>query len=350
MTAPRDAAPSDAAVAAAVARTDRLRRCPATHDPARAHTEWMHFCLFPEGRTVLVNLSFRTPPEGGPLVPRVLLLVWDGARWHGEVDTLAPSALRASAGRIDAAFGESALRFADGAFHLRASLARAPVAIEARLRPLVLPEVVTNAWLHPGARFNWVTVPRLVADGTLTVDGRALPFRAAPAYHDHNWGACALAGDFSWTWGMALPSAPDSPWSCVFVRLTDRARARVFAHSVALWKHGLPHRGFRHREVRFVGEGSHRVPDLLTVPRELRSALPGAANPVPQAFRWRAEADGDVVEGELRTGAPARVAIPSGDGALTRIHEAAATAIVRGRVRGEDLAFDGPGILEVVDG
>lgn len=334
----------------AIRRGDAFRRCPATHADGARHTEWSHFCVFGDGLCVIVNLSLGDGASAGRLVPRVAAMVFVDGAWHGEVDTLRLADVDVAAGRIDAVFGPSSLRFVHGVYELKVASVRAPVSLELALTPRAAPLVTTNAWLYPGALFNWVSVPRLVATGVVCVGDRTISLRDAPAYHDHNWGSCAFAGDFSWEWGALLPHDADAPWAAMFVRLTDGARAKVFASSIMLWKHALPWRSFRHREARFTAEGRNRVPHVHTLPAELRSLVPGTSHPVPGILRLRGDGDGDRLEGELIAGPPARMVIPGEPPRLTVVHESPATGRLSGSVRGEAVALDGVGILEVVDG
>jgi hypothetical protein len=335
------------AIARAAQKTDYFRRCAATHDPSGPYAEWMHFCVFADDWCVLVNLSCRTDARSGPLIPRVIALVWDGHRWHGEIDTLPPGELTNRAGRIDAAFGPSRLAFEDGAYHLQVKLARADVSLDLRLEPAALPFLATNGPIGPGTRFSWVTLPRLVAAGEIVVGEVRKRVARAPAYHDHNYGPVEVSGDFSWEWGVLVT---ESAWSLVFARVMDRERSRVFTQAAFLWEDHEPRQSFRLQQVEMARVGLHRDPAVHTVPRELRSVVP-ARTPIPPRYWLRARRDDDVLEGEILTCAPTRVVFPSGDGTrVTVVNEAAGEMVLNGRVGGRTLAVRGPCMLEVADG
>lgn len=340
----------NALVAAQVARTDGFRRCPATHRPGHRHTEWLHFGVFGDGLCVLVNLSLGDGTVGGALRPRVTLLVWDGEHWHGEVDDVSLSELDVAAGRIDARFASSGVRFERGRFHLWARLRRAATSVELELEPRAFPLVATNAWLYPGAALSWVAIPRLRAWGRVTVGARTMTVADAPAYHDHNWGTCAFSGDFSWEWGVLVPPDPASPWTATFVRLCDRARTRVFDATLALFSGETPWRVFRHGEVRFAPGPARRAPRLHTVPAELRAVRPGAAQPMPARLGLACAAEDDHLAGSVDAGLPTRIVAPTPAGGATVVHESWASGRLEGRVRGRDVVLQGLGVLEVVDG
>ena len=85
----------------------------------------------------------------------------------------------------------------------------------ARLRfyPLARPAVASSVRLSGRERMRWLAVPRLAADGEITVSGRTFTLKNAPAYHDRNWGHFRWGEDYSWEWATILPTSLSVPWS-----------------------------------------------------------------------------------------------------------------------------------------
>ena len=108
-----------------------------------------------------------------------------------------------------------------------------------------MPSIVNNVQVGDGAPINWLVVPRLVADGEITLAGRRHVVAGALAYHDHNWGRWYWGDDLGWEWGCFLTPAasatPDSntaavsaPIAVVFSLTTDRAHKRTGQASVTV--------------------------------------------------------------------------------------------------------------------
>jgi hypothetical protein len=105
--------------------------------------------------------------------------------------------------RADLGLGASSVRQRDGVYHLtgRARGAAGTLGIDLEVHP------DRNKYFPPvdfkeGAYLSGYVVPVLSgrASGTLCVAGQCRSVRAAPAYHDHNWG---IWRDVTWDWGAA---------------------------------------------------------------------------------------------------------------------------------------------------
>jgi len=113
------------------------------------------------------------------------------------------TATRLDTSRADITIGRSGVRQRDGIYYLtaRATGRRGPVHLDLELRPLpnrYFPPVE----LRDDELVSGYVVPGLAAtaSGRICVERRCTRVRAAPAYHDHNWGVWR---DVTWEWGAA---------------------------------------------------------------------------------------------------------------------------------------------------
>lgn len=329
---------------AAARRLDWARRCPRTVGAAR-YTEWSHFVVLAADVVVLVNVSLTA--EGGRAAPRVMLAVHEGGRWTAGIEEVALADTDLRAGRYDAALGRSRFLLGAGGYRVTARLPDRPVEVDLRLLPDAPPLLAVNAPLPGGATLSWMAVPRLRASGEVRVDGRRYRLDDAPAYHDRNWGSIGWGGDFAWDWGFALPDQ-GARWSVLFLRLYDRARLRLFQQGVWIWRDGALQHGFRDDTVAFASDGFRRDRAVETVPRVLDSLASGASG-VPDRLRLAArDADAQLV-GEFRTAPSMRIVAPAEE-RVTVVHEVPGVLSARLRLGGEEVAIEGPGLLEVANG
>jgi hypothetical protein len=183
------------------------------------------------------------------------------------------------------------------------------------------------------------------------VRGRRHLLAGVPAYHDHDWGAFRWGGDFSWEWAVALSSErPRAPrWSVVVQRISDRARLRALSQGVLVWRGASHRRTFHGREVSVDGAGGLSARGALRVPRVMSLAAPGCAADLPRRLEVCAVAGRDALEATFELVDLAQVAIPdeADERGATVISEAHAHARLAGRVRGEELRFEGPALVEL---
>src|SRR5690349_6542370 len=104
------------------------------------YREWQHFVVLTGDLDVVVNLNVVWTDKAP--VGRVLLLVRQGG-WSGDLEAVAADALDVRCGSVDAMFGDSALRFRDGAYEITARLRGGP-SVDLRLRPASAPFVAHN--------------------------------------------------------------------------------------------------------------------------------------------------------------------------------------------------------------
>lgn len=344
-------------IATSIARTSFFRR----RDPGAGrdgHREWVHFSIAEPDLMLLVNLSVvddlrpASPPnrEQG----RVVVLVRDRHGWHGGVEEVAPDRLEVHGGQISATIGESRLETdGQGRFHLTACVSGAErCLIELTFSPTSFPSLASNVSLGaPDELLNWVVVPSLIADGTITLGERTIHVHRRPAYHDHNWGYFSHR-NFTWEWGHASPRDHENPYSVVFTRLLDGAHTQSFMQALLLWREGRQHRVFREHEVEVSASGHFR-PDsprgFFTVPQSMSLLAGGSARTtdIPQRLSIHAHGYGDTVIASFEAIDTARIVVPNGhDLGTTLIHEVLGRFEMQGRIRDELVDFTGHAVFE----
>jgi hypothetical protein len=283
-------------------------------------------------------------------VPRLTMLARTAEGWAGDVERCAEEELRVRGGDLELRMGASRLSFRDGAYRVEAFLPRHRLAARLRLVPVARPALTSSVALGTGA-MHWFVVPRLAAEGEVTVRGRRFLLAGAPAYHDHDWGSFRWGGDFSWEWAVALsPEQARAPrWSVVVQRISDRARLRALSQGVLVWRDASHLRTFQGRDVSVHGAGNLPARGALRVPRVMSLVAPGSAADLPRRLEVRAASGRDALEASFELTDLAQVAIPdeAAERGATVISEAHARAQLAGRVRGEALRFEGPALVEL---
>jgi hypothetical protein len=256
--------------------------------------------------------------------------------------------VRIRGGHVDLTFGPNRLLFDGEVYRITVSLAERPITADLELRPLTMPGHAPNIPLPDGPPLHWVIVPRLLASGRVTMDGREYRFENVAAYHDHNWGHFLWGHAFSWIWGFSHPIDNDVPWSMAFVRLANRTRNHTLAQGMFLWKHAFNHRVFLDDDLELrMDIGFLRPKRVLKIPRVMALLSPGTAIDVPSWVEMRAQGDGDHLVYRFEAEDVAQVVIPS-DTALdvTIINEVTGRSSLEGRLRGEKLSVEGRAVCE----
>ena len=334
----------------AVLRADYLRRSPFSLGGPGGHKEWLHFCVYGQNIDVLANFSLcddvRADAKPGTEFARVTVLVREES-WNGDVDLYATEDVIVHGGCVDAAFGANVVAFRDGEYHLSVQLRERDISMSLRLRPITMPSLANNIQLDPGPPINWLVIPRLLASGTVNVEGRVHRLENAPAYHDHNWGHFAWGRDFAWEWGFALPHNAEVPWSLVFVRLSDRSHTRALMQAIFLWKGMRQHRVIRAHDVNVRHIGHLRPENVFKVPRAMALISPDILPDVPAQLHVRGEADGDFLNCVFAARDGAQVIVPNDHNlGVTIINEVSGTVQLSGEVRGETVSMEGRAIFE----
>lgn len=340
----------DPVIARTLAATDHFRRAPAPGGPPD-FKEWQHFLVRAPGLELLVNISIQSDLRRteAPEIARLIVLARTD-RWRGGIDTHGPRDFSAPAGGLAARLGPSALDYHDGAYHLQFAQRAAEIRGHLTLRPRTTPAVSHNIRLAPGRHLSWLMVPRLAADGVVEVAGRRFDLVDAPAYHDHNWGHFRWGDDFAWEWGSGLPDDPSSPWSLIFVRMADRARARAHSQGLFLWRAADHHRFFRDRDLQVAARGAADLRGVFKLPPALAVLHPGDLADVPRRLEVECAADGDNLHMSFEPSEVAQLLIPDErrSDRLVILNEACGRLHLRGEVRGEPIAMEGHGVFEFI--
>ncbi len=334
----------------AIVRADFLRRSPFPYSGVGGHKEWWHFCVHGPEVAALINFSLvderRREGPAWVEVSRLTCLVHDGA-WDGDVEVFGADEAEAPGGRVRARYGHNVMFFADGAYHIRVKLRERPVEMDLVLRPTCLPGRAPNLPLEGGSPIQWVVVPRLLATGTITVGGKVHHLRGAPAYHDHNWGHWSWGDDFAWEWGFGLSDRLESPWHMVFVRLTNRARTRILAQALSIWRDGRQRRTFREQDVVLRHEGLLRPSAVTKIPRVMGLVAPELPTDVPRRLHVSGRTSRDAVSCVFEGHDVGQVIIPNDhDFGVTIINEVSGYVSMEGQIGGEDVHMAGRAVFE----
>ncbi len=314
------------------------------------YKEWFHFAVVADGVEALLNLSVsddtRPAAKSGARLGRAIAIVRErDAGWTGAIEThdfaasqheIAAPQNKSQTLRI----GENSLRPVGDGYQLTLRTAR--VACDLWLRPRAVPLVGVGVDLGDGT-LNWVVVPRLTADGTLTAFGREHRLRGARAYHDHNWGAWQWGADFAWQWGFALGERH----SVVFSRLTDRARARAWDTKLCVWDGETLARVFAGPEVKISVEGCLPPRPVPRFPEVLGLVTAGEAIDVPRRLVAEAERPGARVRCAFTAEDAAEIVIPNEtDLGFTRIDEVSGAVCAEGAIDGAQFRIEGRAVFE----
>ena len=334
-----------------VRRTDWYRGSSPRTDGRRLHKEWQHVNVIGDGVEAYVNLNLMddqrpAAPTGATDARTIVITREPGRGFRGGVRLHDASTIEARRGRFDLALGDDVFRIDGDALHVRAHLPRERVGVDLRLVPRTAPMLGPNTPLDDGL-LHWLVVPRLDATGTITVGDRVHHLERAPAYHDHNWGEFLWGHDLSWEWGFGIPSDVDNPWSCVFVRFSDRRRTKASAQGLFIWKDADQHRTFREDELTITAEGHLRADRVKKIPPVMGLLAPDRPTDVPARFRIVGQGRGDRVEAVFTSEEVCQIVIPTEtDLSVTLINEVSGHLHLRGTIRGEPLEIDGAAVFE----
>jgi hypothetical protein len=338
---------------AVIEATDYFRRSSRGFGGPGSHKEWQHFLVHTTGLHLLINFSILDNVfGGGEEVGRVIVMARGAKGWQGDVVRAAPSELRVRAGEISAHFGNNAMTFADGLYKVHVQLADPPLSADLEFSPLSLAAFCPNQPLSRQESLSWLFVPRLVASGTVELEGTTYQLNGAPAYHDHNWGSFRWGDDFTWEWSSILPEDAQSPWSAVYMRLTDRRRLEARCQGLYIWHGETDKRIFRDHEIDVELSGCFRKASFLRLPRVMSLLSSGCANDVPRELVVRARAEGDTVTLHFRPDDLCQVVVPSETNprAVVTLNEVVGRASLEGQIAGEHINLEGPSVFEFVRG
>lgn len=337
----------------ALVRSDFLRTPVLAAARPAGFKEWHHFVIHGHGVRVLINFSLNNEVFGADEVrpaPRVIVIAHD-ENWTGAIERFDGHAIEVSADLGDLTIGNNRMTVQADGYRVSLDLPENDIRGEVHFTATSQPFVVRNEPAGEG-RISWLFVPRLRARGWLHIGGRHHRFADDLAYHDHNWGRFRWGDDFGWTWGTILPTAPEDPWSMVFVEITDRNWLRSVSRSLYVWRHDEPAAIFRHAAVQARSDGRLTRAADCTLPPPMRLLLDGEIPGVPERVTVTAARAGDSVHAEFCSRSYARLAQPS-ETRLDRstvLCETDGTVRVNGTIKGEDFNFVGTGVFEFLYG
>lgn len=337
------------AIARSLSASGFLRRSPWRDGGIAGHREWLHFTVRDGELQLVINVSIvddlRPAAEPHRERVRVLVLVHDGDRWHGDLDEIAEADCDVRGGQLHVRAGATSISLQSGVIHVRGGMRRKPIRFDLVLSPCTFPSLATNVTLRGSAPINWLVVPHLTAAGTITLDERVVTLRDAPAYHDHNWGHFSHR-DFAWQWGHASGAGA---YNVVLARLLDGAHANVFMQSLLVWRGPRQARVFRGDELTVVPEGFLRPDRPFTVPAIGALLVGSRASEVPQRLHIHAAADGDELHAVFEARHVARVTVPHDhDLGTTIIHEVIGQLQLRGQLLDERVDVEVPAMFELL--
>ncbi len=309
-------------------------------DERRTWGEWHYFnVLSDDGK----RWAFLTLAVGGD-VPRgewggqVLLTVHEEGRGARRFVRLVPSArIRLDTARANLALGEDRVDLLpDGRYRVTAAAVEAGTGARATIALTVTPAphaYFPGASIGGEALLSGYAVPalRADADGELCVDGRCERFRAAQAYHDHNWGVWR---DVQWEWGAARAGAFTFLYGRVHRGDADDVREPLFVYLVD----SLGFRAiFRPATIRYE-DGGTRIVDGRTIRVPARAVMEDVRG--TDTLRIGLEIE-DAMASDVRRTPAAR-----GDATRPLLVQMKGIARLTGRLGGVPLAGEGRGFFE----
>jgi hypothetical protein len=205
--------------------------------------------------------------------------------------------------------------------------------LQARADPLM---IWKNTSIGHG-QINWFVVPRLEATGCLQVDGRAYALTAAPAYHDHNWGAWIWGDNFGWDWGFsAALTETEAGWlSLVYDRTTDKNGLTTLEHSLGLWQGARLAVFFSRRELQLAYQGRF-AGDVQRIPGPATLIDPARPVCIPARLLIEAADGANWISASFRPEQALQIAIPAeGLRGLAELNETLGIFTVSGQIGDE---------------
>ncbi len=341
-----------------VERQDFFRCYPLAQRPTEVpgYKEWHHFIVYAPGLRLLVNFNLaearRAPAKAmGPseLAAR-LIVIADTGDWQGDIEDYSQHEVAVVPGALSARFGDNAMWFDQGVYHVQVRLRNGAIAAQLRLTPLTQPLLSNHIQLAPGGELSWLILPRLEVNGSVSVNGRRVELNRALGYHDHNWGRFDWGSDFAWEWGSIIPNRPDNPWTAVYVRMSNRRRSSVATQGLFIWHGERFYRAFQDDDLHVSLEGSKLMPAVPKLPRLMGLLAPGTCTGVPKRVVAFAKKGSDEVLMTFTTRSVSQVVIPdeTSTSSTTSLNEAIGFVDLSGTMGGRPIEMEGSGVFEFI--
>jgi hypothetical protein len=327
--------------------SDFFRRSRRTFGDSEPHKEWHHFVIHAGRFRMIINFS--TVDGDDDTTYRVIALI-RAETWHGTVASFDRATCTVRSGRVAAQFGSCEFALEDGVYELTVLLPDIGLRARLRLVPISTPFVVNNQPLAPGARLSWLFVPRLEAHGHVWIGDTRVSLRAAPAYHDHNWGHFRWGDDFGWEWGSVLPRDLSDPWTIVCMRMTDRNRRRATRQALYAWYEHEPVALWRDLNMSVEHEGFLRKQPSLTLPAVMRLLETGSASDVPGHVTIRGDGGEDELEMHFEPEEYIRIVVPDevDPMGVVVLNEISGHISARGHIGDRDVDLEATGVFELL--
>ena len=314
---------------------------------------WLHYAFITvdERQALIANLATLGGEDGDePTQTSVLLAYhrdhgWNCSQWHAEL----PGEPWTSYGSTP----PSTRMPREPDFELR-SLAGTP-SVSLHLRSTTTPAPAGVSHFHGRNWKRWQAQPGVLATGHWA-DGMSPPRRtSAVGYHERVHGRWAWPEMGGWVFGFCnqLADPADGPpeWAVVFALLQPRDESHDHTAMVMLWRRG--------RMVLFVPRRAIRVSVAGQLARDRVLITPSLApllgtfstTPVPAALCIDGYQGTDSIQVRYRSRDAARLVVPSETSLQPfSVHEVIGDMEVRVRMKGQDVVFTSPGIVEFAGG
>ena len=326
-------------------------RWPLRNNTSVGYKEWSHFCAFADGLLIVVNFSLigqGSPRDGRAReVPRIVMITRHDGIWDGDLVQFSAEDVQIGEGSTDLTIGGNSVGFADDSYYVDVALASSALRARLCLHPLARPAIASSVRLSADERMRWLVVPRLVAEGKITIGGEEFNLDRAPAYHDRNWGHFRWGADYSWEWATILPTSLSVPWSLVYMRISDASRNRTYSQSLMVWRDARSARVFHGADLHVTLSGLLKQRRTFRLPHIVNLMVPAEGSSIPRNVDIGARAWSDRLDLHISLEDFAQVGVPNdGPDGLTLLSQVAGEAEVSGRIDGENVGFQGHVLAE----
>jgi hypothetical protein len=335
---------------------------PAPGSPALPdYKEWLHFNILdvPHDLYAIVNIALTgdiyNEAQGSAFIG--LMVYHQETDWVGNVDWYPMSQVKPIKGQVDVSMGQHSLCYKDRRFWIQAALQDGSLEMSLALSPKTMLIPMRNDIPFGRGWLDWIILPRLSAQGSITFKNKTHSIRGALAYHDHNRGYWQWDDTVGWDWGFAIqPSRPEDNDSgsdaltVVFNRSTDRYRHSPGDRSVLVWRGQRFLKLFLKDDISFSYRGEFKPGDIYRVPRVMDLLSSGDSSSLPGTVLVQASNGPNHLEIAFCVESASQILIPQeAGGTNTAINELLGTCKINGRLEGKQFSFSCRTFMEYVE-